>query len=231
MFKAAIFDLDDTLYSFEGVHPRALDAVAAELERLHGFPREKTRAENSRLFKLQQEQTNGQGGCHSRCVRFQILCEEQGFPLSLATKLDELYWSVYLSDIVPFPGVPELLDELRARGVRVGVGTNMTARWQLLKLEKLGLLDRIDFMVSSEEAGADKPSPKLFDLCVRKAGCAPSECVFTGDNAELDARAADACGLHGVWFAPDEAARAAHPDLRSVVSLKELLPLFEAPVK
>ncbi len=226
MFKAAIFDLDDTLYSFKGVHPRAIGAVAAELERLHGFPREKTLSENSRLFKLQQERTNGQGGCHSRCVRFQILCEEQGFPLSLAPELDELYWSVFLSEIVPFPGVPELLDELRARGVRIGVGTNMTARWQLLKLRRLGLVDRIDFMVSSEEAGADKPDRRLFGLCVEKAGCAPEECVFAGDNPDLDARAADACGLHGVWLAPDESARAAHPELRSVASLGEILPLF-----
>lgn len=226
MFKAAVFDLDDTLYSFNGVHPRAIGAVAEELERRHGFPREKTLSENSRIFRLQQTQTNGQGGCHSRCVRFQILCEDHGLPLSLATELDELYWSVYLSEIVPFPGVPELLDELRARGVRIGVGTNMTARWQLLKLRRLGLIDRIDFMVSSEEAGADKPSPELFRLCVRKAGCAPCECVFAGDNPDLDARAADECGLHGVWLQPDTAARAARPELRSVASLGEILPLF-----
>jgi beta-phosphoglucomutase-like phosphatase (HAD superfamily) len=59
--------------------------------------------------------------------------------------------------------------------VRVGVGSDMTADWQFRKLERLGLLDRIDFAVTSEEAGVEKPAPGFFALCLEKAGCAPGD--------------------------------------------------------
>ena len=102
----------------------------------------------------------------------------------------------------------------------------MSAIEQFRKLETLGLLDLVDFVATSEEAGVEKPHPAFFDLVVEKAGCAPGEILFVGDNLRKDALGASAAGMRGVWLQPDAAMREAHPDVPSVESLPGLLALL-----
>ncbi len=59
-------------------------------------------------------------------------------------------------------------------------------------------------MVTSEEAGAEKPDVRLFALCAEKAGCTAEECVFVGDNLKKDVAGAKNAGMHPVWFCPDK---------------------------
>ena len=139
------------------------------------------------------------------------------------TALDEAYWDAYLAAIRPYPDAAETLSALRSRGVRIGLGTNMTAGMQFRKLERLGLADFFDFAVTSEETGVEKPAPEFFAACAAKAGCPAGRCLFVGDNPDADVRGALGAGLRAVWFAPDPAKRAAHPDLPSVASLSGTL--------
>ena len=76
------------------------------------------------------------------------------------------------------PGAEETMRELKARGIRVGIGSDMTAWVQFRKLEKLGLLQYCDFVVTSEESNADKPDAEFYSLCLKKAQCEPGECIY-----------------------------------------------------
>ena len=58
----------------------------------------------------------------------------------------------------------------------------------------------IDFIVTSEEAGVEKPTPHLFELCVEKAGVPAGECAFIGDNLTKDVKGAWDNGLKGIWY-------------------------------
>ena len=84
----------------------------------------------------------------------------------------------------------------------------MTGHIQYEKLERLGLSDYIDFLVISEETGAEKPEPRFFEVLKEKAHAEPSECVFIGDSLKKDAQAASREGMHGVWYTAKEAASA-----------------------
>ena len=88
------------------------------------------------------------------------------------------------------------------KGIRLGIGSDMTAWIQYKKLEKLELLTYFDFVVTSEEAGLDKPAPMFFNLCLKKAKCEPGECLFIGDNYLKDYRGALAAGMQALWFVP-----------------------------
>jgi len=223
--KAAVFDIDETLYPLAAANAAAMEETEARAARLLGVPAETFRAAYRRAFDWQIGNHADNAGFHSRAVRCQRALEELGLPLRFAMPLSDFYWDELLKRIAaagPADGAPELLDALRARGVRIGVGSDMTADWQLRKLEKLGLLDRIDFVVTSEEAGVEKPAPGFFALCLEKAGCAPGECVFVGDNLRKDALGALAAGMRGVWLQPDAAKRAERPDVPSVASLRDL---------
>lgn len=105
---------------------------------------------------------------------------------------------------LPVPGVIDFLKELKKRGVRTGTGTDMTAYIQYKKLESLGAAPYIDFMVSSEEAGVEKPHPHLFEICVEKSGVQAVECAFIGDNYKKDVEGACNSGLRGIWYTQEQ---------------------------
>ncbi len=53
------------------------------------------------------------------------------------------------------------MESLKSRGILVGVGSNMTAYIQYKKLVKLGAAPLTDWILTSEEAGEQKPSEKF----------------------------------------------------------------------
>ena len=203
MIKAVIFDLDNTLYNFDAANEFGIRALAAYTELVFGwdYPRMKDLYEESRE-KL-TERMGDVGSAHNRLLRFQNLLEEKKLPLHPhALEMAKAYWRGVLDNMEPSPGAREIMEELRRMGIRIGLGTDMTAYMQYEKLIRLGLMEYMDFIVSSEEAGTDKPGNAFFMLCARKAGCLPGECLFIGDNIVRDYGGAAAAGMQARWFIP-----------------------------
>ena len=204
MIRTVFFDLDGTLYDYDKAHAagfRVLSDFAAETL---GVQPEAFRALH-REAMTEQERRMGYscGSIHNRIIRYQIILELSGNPISHALRMSNLYWDTFLDTVTPYPGAADCLRTLRKHGYRVGIGTNMTADYQFIKLDRLGLLDQIDFMLSSEEEGVEKPDRRFFARCVEKAGCSAAECAFVGDNPVHDAAGAIAAGMRGVWFRPE----------------------------
>lgn len=201
MIKALIYDIDNTLYCYDDAHEAALRALADAAHQTLGVGAEEFLALHAQAMGIQQERAGIQSaGIHNRLIRCQIILERLGQPVSHAPRMAEIYWSAFLSHMRPFPGAEASMAFAKAAGLAVGIGTNMTADYQFLKLERLGLMKYVDFMVTSEEAGAEKPDGRLFDLCVKKAGCSAGECAFVGDSLEFDALGARRAGLLPVWL-------------------------------
>ena len=76
----------------------------------------------------------------------------------------------------------------------------MTAHIQFRKLEKLSLLSFVDFVVTSEEAGCEKPEKSFYELCIEKAGCLPEECLMIGDSLEKDVLGAKTAEMQAMRF-------------------------------
>lgn len=223
MLKAVIFDIDDTLYSYKQANKRAMERMKLFIMLELGIPMEEFEQDYHRLMQEQLQICGSNAGCHSRAIRFQRMMEERGLPLRYGAQLNDLYWEIMMDEMTPAEGAAQLLDGLRERGIRLGVGSDMTADWQIKKLDKLKLLDKLDFIVTSEEAGVEKPELKLFQLCAKKAGCAMEECLFVGDNLKKDVLGALNAGMDAVWVQPEESLRAEHPNVKSVSALKELI--------
>ena len=97
----------------------------------------------------------------------------------------------------PLPGAVEAVEELVAMGLRLGVVSN----WDVALtgyLEELGLREHFAAIVTSAEAGAPKPDPRIFELALERLGTAPERTLHVGD-AEADELGARAAGMH---FAP-----------------------------
>lgn len=222
MLRAVIFDIDGTLYDYAAAHARAFRALSDYACDAYGLTGDRFRTLYDRADALLKARAGASSAVHNRLIRCQLMLEALGRPIGDAPALASLYWSTLLQWLKPFPGLREAFDRLKAMGVRIGIGTNMTADWQYAKLNALKIMDLVDFMVTSEEAGAEKPDRRLFDLCAEKAGCAPSECAFVGDSIAGDVAGALRAGMLAVWFDPSGKPEPPPEGARRIASLSEV---------
>jgi putative hydrolase of the HAD superfamily len=121
----------------------------------------------------------------------------------------------------PYPEVPGALRRLRAGGARLVVVSN----WDVSLHEALvesGLARLVDAALSSAEAGARKPDPRIFALALEVAGVPPEEAVHVGDSLEHDVAGARAAGVEPVLVVRDGSPA---PDgVRTIESLSSLTP-------
>lgn len=204
MIKAVIFDIDNTMYDFDAAHGIAMEALTDYCT--SAFPVEKDvfRETFSRAQRMVERRTGMDCAAnHNRLIRFQCILELlQIHKPSYALNMYHTYWDTLIAAMKEEPGLRNLISALHSKNVSIGIGSDMTAYIQYKKLEKLQVLDDMTQIVTSEEAGAEKPTPRFFQLCVEKMGCRPEECVFIGDSLRKDVEGATANGLHGVWYRP-----------------------------
>lgn len=205
MIEAFVFDIDNTLYSYDSAHKAAF-GVLSDWAFTHLGLEEAAFRELHRLGDRLLRKHTGRpcAAIHNRLIRYQLMLEQLGQPISLAPVMENLYWGTLHDHMEAAPGAYEAIAALKAAGCTIGIGTDMTASHQFVKLERLGLLELFDFMVTSEEAGAEKPDEAMFRLCAEKAGCAPDACAFVGDSVKKDILGASAAGMLPVWFCPDD---------------------------
>lgn len=95
----------------------------------------------------------------------------------------------------PFPGVVEGLDALRAAGFRLGCITNKVERFTLPLLEKQGLRDYFELVLSGDSLPKMKPDPLPLQHACQHFGITPEKLLLIGDSMN-DAEAARAAGCH-----------------------------------
>jgi HAD superfamily hydrolase (TIGR01509 family) len=91
------------------------------------------------------------------------------------------------------PGASAACQTLAEAGLRLAVVSN----WDVGlhdQLEELGLTASVDEVVTSAEAGAPKPDPRVFQLALGRLHVAPQRAVHVGDGPE-DEEGARAAGL------------------------------------
>ena len=99
----------------------------------------------------------------------------------------------------PCDDVPPALAELRRRGMKTGIVSNLpwgspAALWRV-ELARHGLLDAVDAVVFCSDAGYRKPAPEPFRLVLSKLGVAPERSLFVGDDPRWDVAGPQALGM------------------------------------
>jgi len=86
-------------------------------------------------------------------------------------------------------------------GIRVGALSNAATDYQVRKLTRAGLAADVPLLVGVDTLGFGKPDPRVFAEACRRLGTEPGRTAYVGDELDVDARAATAAGLRGVWLA------------------------------
>jgi putative hydrolase of the HAD superfamily len=127
-------------------------------------------------------------------------------------------------DTLPaLPGVVELVTELSAAGVPLGIASSSSRGWLDRHVHRLGLADHFTTLVGADlVGGVGKPAPDVYLKACADLGADPSRSVALEDSAH-GATAAKAAGM-AVIAVPSQITRHndfSHADLR-VGSLTEL---------
>lgn len=96
-----------------------------------------------------------------------------------------------------FEDVVPALEQLRARGKRMGIISNFSPNCEPL-LRQLGLADYFDFFIVSGILGIEKPDPRIFQAAIEASGKPVSELVYVGDSVHHDIEGAHAIGMDAV---------------------------------
>lgn len=202
---AVFFDVDDTLYDHLQPFREALEET---LGTAPDFPYEPA-YHRMRYYSdfLSAEAggtpTHGQVLDTMRTERFVRSLAE--FGLTLTTGQAAAVQAAYLKrqfDIKPFPGALELIGELQAQRIVVGVITNGPPDHQWRKIQALGV-DRLipaELVFISGAVGLTKPDARLFELIAGKLGKSPEQCCYIGDSWRNDVVGAARAGWRVIWF-------------------------------
>lgn len=125
-----------------------------------------------------------------------------------------------------FPDAVPALDELRTRGVRLGVISNFES-WLGVMLEKLGLTEYFDVLAISGDLGWEKPDPRIFKWAMDEAGTEPHECLHVGDSPHFDAIPASELGMHGVLIDRQDRWNELEGDFARISTLRDLASIVD----
>jgi HAD superfamily hydrolase (TIGR01509 family) len=92
------------------------------------------------------------------------------------------------------PGLPELVVELQARGLRRAIATSGERRYVELVMHELSLDSTFDAIVAAQDVKRGKPAPDVYLLAARRLGLEPEQCLVLED-APNGVAAAKAAGM------------------------------------
>jgi HAD superfamily hydrolase (TIGR01509 family) len=199
--KGILLDLDDTLYAFEPCHKAGYRACKKAAKDKYGID---SKTFNSG-WKFGRNKVHadlaGQGASHSRLLYLQKLYEKIVGKTNpeFTLEMEEIYWNAYLKTMKLKPGMEVFLKKVKEENISVCLVTNLTAREQMRKWIQLGLSEYVDFLVTSEEAGVEKPEADIYRLAIEKLGLNNKEVIMIGDSMVKDIRGAINLGIKGYW--------------------------------
>ena len=94
--------------------------------------------------------------------------------------------------------------ELLAGRYRLGVVANQRSQVRQA-LERDGVAPFLDVWAISDDVGAEKPDPRIFQHALRSAGVPARDAVHIGNRLDTDVRGAQRVGLRTVWLLRGEA--------------------------
>jgi len=212
MIKAIFFDWFNTLAHFEPPRHQLYSQVFREFG--IELPPEKVRRGISLADQYYFEE-NAKSPVAARSPEEQLrlyLCypntilSEAGveapkdLPLKVMKRVAEQFKGV---NFALFDDVLSTLKTLKQRNFILGLLTNLDSNMEPI-CRKLGLAPYLGFVVTSKEAGADKPNPPIFLAALDKAGVNASEAIHVGDQYKLDVLGARAVGINPILIDRDD---------------------------
>ncbi|MDP6592769.1 MAG: HAD-IA family hydrolase [Candidatus Marinimicrobia bacterium] len=193
MIKAVIFDLDNTLLDFIKMKQNAIRAsVDSMVEAGLDIDAEKAYNDIMHLYETQ--------GWENQEVFNDFLKQEHGsvdFKFLAAGIV--AYRRAREASLMLYPNVQRTLITLAKMGIKLAVVSDAPTREAWLRIYYLNLHHLFDLVLTFDDVGERKPSPKGFQLVLDRLKLDPAEVLMVGDWPERDVVGASKLGIRTVF--------------------------------
>lgn len=182
-YKAVIFDLDGTVLDTI----RDLASAANYALAQHGYP-------THSVDGIRRRVGNGVANLIRRAAPEGTSEEE------LAQILSEFkaYYRDHIDDTTkPYEGIPELMRDLRAAGIYVGINSNKFDA-ALQALCRIHFPNLYDYAVGESEQTPRKPDPTAAERIIAAANAGKGDAIYIGDSS-VDIETAKNAGVDAGW--------------------------------
>jgi putative hydrolase of the HAD superfamily len=198
-----LFDLDDTLHDDSRAYRAGARETAEDVARERGIDAQALTnayiAEANAFWKRLSEEHLATRMTDTRAALWMGALRAIGIDdAALAQRCSASYVTYRKKHLHLEPGALELLDGLKARGMKLGIITNGFAETHHEKIALLGLTDRMDAIFIADEVGMVKPDVRLFRHACEVMGTVPERAAMVGDRYERDCTGALAVGMFAV---------------------------------
>ncbi len=204
--KAILFDLDDTIATWDAVAEQSwLDVCLRFAPRISGLEAERlyTTISAVRTWYMSDKERHRYMRLNLEAYRKEMVglaFARLGIKApELANELAALYGVEREKSASVLPGAIETLTYFRKSNFRLALVTNGTSIVQRKKIEKYGLSPFFDFIFIEEELGFGKPDERVFLRALEKLNVSPPEVWMVGDDLERDIDGAKKVGIFGIW--------------------------------
>lgn len=196
-----LFDLDNTLFPYEPAHLKALNTVKIKVSKNFNLKVQTFDEAFNNAKELTKAQLGNTAASHSRLLYFQKMLELLGLgsQVLFALDLEQTYWRTFLANANLFSDAKNFLDDLRLNNIPTAIVTDLTTQIQFRKMIYFGLDHYFDCIVTSEEAGQEKPHAAPFLMALKKMQPKGSNIWMIGDNPNKDIGGAKAA-INAVTF-------------------------------
>lgn len=204
MLKGAIFDLGETLMhlavSWEQVREWRVKAIYESFTE-HGVTLDLNDLKREYLRLHEEESEYAARTLEEIEIResFVKLFDRLGVKPRQQPEMEELvkrFFALEAESWILFPGIPEMLQQVRDLDLRMGVLSNARNDWAVREImERLDLTRYFDAILTSAALGVRKPRPEPFQEMLKLLGIEATEAVMVGNSMEADVAGAVPLGI------------------------------------
>ena len=221
-----LFDLDGTLLDYDAAQAAAVAATLREagIEVSDHAVRLYREVNERHWLALERGETTA---ARLRVERWEEVLDALGARDVDVAAVSERYVGNLAAGSQVIDGAEGVVERIR-RDHRVAFITNGLVDVQRPRLEASPLAGMAEQVVISDEVGAAKPDPAIFDAAFALMGDPPRDAVvMVGDSLTSDIAGGAAYGLETVWVAPADLPDPAGPrPTHRIADLRELPPLL-----
>lgn len=200
-YKFIYFDLDDTLLDHRLAEAAALKDVHQNFPFFNKIAADKL-IEVYHQVNTQQWMLYSSGEIERDDLqrnRFEQTLQKLTLDGSRYKEVGDFYLQCYRDHWQWIDGA-QLAYQKVAKEYPVGILTNGFAETQKMKFEKFELNKSAEHVVISEDVGALKPDPKVFEHATALANVAPDDILYVGDSFTSDIEGGAAFGWNTAWY-------------------------------
>lgn len=183
--KAVIFDMDDTLYGEKEYVRSGYRKIGEAFPQIQGA--------EEKLWRLFEEK--------KPAIDEFLKAEGLDTPENKEKCLH--IYRYQQPEVHLYPGVKEMLERIREKGISLGLITDGRPEGQRAKIQALGLEALFDQIIVTDELGGAefrKPHPLAFEMMKEQLGVEYAQMCYVGDNIKKDFTAPDQLGMKSIWF-------------------------------